>query len=74
MFQKKGLTTNPMLGYAGSVKVNTDESARDMVIVIPNKDISETIPLKLPDIANIAIRLEGKKITYRFSAEPLGYL
>ena len=63
-----------MLGYAGSVKVNIDESARDIVIAIPNKDISKTIPLKLPDITNIAIRLEDKKITYRFSAEPLGYL
>jgi hypothetical protein len=74
VFQRKGLTTNPMLGYAGSVKVNIDESAKTMVIVIPTKGIYETIPLKLPEITNIAIRLEDKKITYRFSEEPLGYL
>jgi hypothetical protein len=73
-FQKRGLNTNPMLGYAGSVKVDIDVSAKDLVIIIPNKEISETIPLKLPEITNIAIQLEGKKINYRFSEEPLGYL
>jgi hypothetical protein len=63
-----------VLGYAGSVKANIDESAKGMVIMIPNRQISETIPLKLPDITNIAIQLQDKKITYRFSKEPLGYL
>jgi hypothetical protein len=74
IFQKRGLTTNPMLGYAGSVKVDIDVSAKDLAIIIPNKETSKKIPLKLPQITNIAIQLEGKNILYRFSEEPLGYL
>jgi hypothetical protein len=75
VFRQPNVKTRFQIGLADSFEVNTPEGSVKVEVILPSKQLSESIVLEVSDRAYIGVSLtpEGK-ISYRVSQEPFGYL
>ncbi len=74
MFKKDNVKTRSQIGYASSFETNSHEGPTTIDIVLPVKNVSETIHLELTAATFVGVSIQQGKISYRVSHEPFGYL
>lgn len=74
VFQKEGLKTNLLLGYADSIEVQVPEGSVEVKLILPLKNLSEIIELKLSADAYLGLSIHNNKVDYIVSKKPFGYL
>lgn len=75
VFCKPNVKTRFQIGLADSFEANVPEGSVKVEVILPSKQLSESIVLQNSNQAYIGVSLtpEGK-ISYRVSQEPFGYL
>jgi len=74
MFRKDDLKTRSQIGYADSFETNSHEGPVTIDILLPNKNLSQTVQLQLTAATFIGVSIQQGKIAYRISNEPFGYV
>ena len=74
MFRKDNLKTRSQIGYAGSFETNSHEGPVTIDILLPIKNLSQTVQLQLTAATYVGVSIQQGKITYRISSEPFGYV
>lgn len=74
VFRKENVQTQLLLGYADSLEVEVPEGAVRIEIVMPSRNLSETIELQAASDTFLAVSVQEQRIIYRVSNEPSGYL
>jgi len=75
VFRKPSVKTRFQIGLADSFEVNVQEGSVKVEVLLPAKQLSESIVLPVTNLVYLGVSLtpEGK-ISYRVSHEPFGYL
>jgi len=74
VFRKESVKTRLQIGYADSFEVTIEEGYVNVEVVLPLKNLSETIVLQVSTSLYIGVSIHEGKIVYRISHEPFGYL
>lgn len=74
MFRKENVKTGAQIGYASSFEINSHEGPVTIDILLPMKNLSETVELELTAATFLGVSIEQGKIVYRISGQPFGYL
>jgi hypothetical protein len=74
MFRKDNMNTRSQIGYAGSFETNSHEGPVTIDILLPSKNLSETVQLPITAATYVGVSIEKGKITYRISDQPFGYV
>jgi hypothetical protein len=75
VFNTPGVTTRLQLGVARAFVVDAPEGLIDLQIVLPLKNVSESLRLQVshPLHVGFSVSRDGR-LTHRLSSEPFGYL
>lgn len=74
VFHKEGVKTKLLLGYADSFKIQVPEGSVNVEVILPSKNLSETILLQVTKEVYLGLSIHNGRIDYRISNEPFGYL
>jgi hypothetical protein len=70
VFHKKDVTTRPQIGYADSFEVRVEGGEVKIKVLLPLKNLSETIMLQAPPTEYLGVSLNEGRIDYRIKREP----
>ena len=74
MFRKDNMATRSQIGYAGSFETNSHTGPVTIDILLPVKNLSETVQFQLTAATFVGVSIEQGKIAYRISDQPFGYV
>jgi hypothetical protein len=74
VFRKEGVKTKLLLGYADSFEGQIPEGSVNVEVILPTKNLSETIVLQVTKEVYLGFSMHEGKIDHRISHEPFGYL
>ncbi len=74
IFRKEDVTTKLLLGYAESFTMQVPEGQVDVEILVPLRNLSETIVVPVSTTAYLGLSIQDREIVHRLSNEPFGYL
>jgi hypothetical protein len=74
VFRKDNVKTSTQVRYATSFDTNSYDGSVSVDIVLPIKNLSETVQLQLLVATFVGVSIRQDKITYRISTEPFRYL
>jgi hypothetical protein len=74
MFRKDNVKTRLQIGYAGSFETSSHEGPVTIDILLPIKNLSETVQLQLTAATYVGVSIQQGKINYRISDQPFGYV
>jgi hypothetical protein len=74
VFQKEGIKTNLLIGYADSVEVQVPEGSLEVKLLLPSKNLTEIIELKVSEDVYLGLSIRNRKVDYIISQKPFGYL
>jgi hypothetical protein len=74
VFRKDNVKTSAQVGYATSFDTNSHDGPVSMDIVLPSKNLSETVQLQLLVATFVGVSIRQGKINYRISNDPFRYL
>ena len=74
VFRKDNVKTSAQVRYATSFDTNSYEGPVSIDIVLPSKNLSETVQLQLMVATFVGVSIQEGKITYRISTQPFRYL
>jgi hypothetical protein len=72
--KKEGVTTMPQVGYAGSIEMNVESGPVRLRVSVPSRGISGTKSVDVSKDLYVGISIDGARLTYRVTSEPMGYL
>src|SRR5687768_15742929 len=68
------LTTKLLVGYAGSRTISVPESASEIEVALPRKNLSASVSLPSPLPPALTASVRDGHLSLTFADEPLGYL
>lgn len=74
IFRKEGVKTKLLLGYADSFETQAPEGSVNVEVILPSKNLSETIVLQVTKTVYLGLSIHEGRIHHRTSHEPFGYL
>lgn len=74
VFRKEGVQTKLLLGFADSFEVQVPEGNVKVETILPSRNLSKTIDLKISTTVYLGISIQKGNIQYRVSPEPFGYM
>jgi hypothetical protein len=74
IFRNDNVKTRLQIGYADSFEGNFNEGPVTIDILLPIKNISETVPLQLTATKYLGISIQQGRINCRISDQPFGYV
>ena len=74
VFHKENVKTRLQIGYADSFEMTIEEGPVNIEVLLPLKNLSETIMLQLSTALYVGVSIQDGRIDYRISHEPFGYL
>ena|SRR5208337_709169 len=74
IYHKRGVTTHPMLGLADQLEQEFGDYPITLNVSVPDKGLSRTIELKPGSPSNLALSIQGGKLTYHLSETEFGYM
>lgn len=74
VFRKEGVETKLLLGYADSFETQVPKGSVNVEVILPLRNLSETIVLEATKAVYVGISILGSRIGHRISHEPFGYL
>lgn len=72
--RKEDVTTMPQVGYAGSIEMNVEPGPARLRVSVPSQGISDTKSFDVSGDLYVGVSIEGARLTYRVTSEPMGYL
>lgn len=74
VFHKEGVKTKLLIGYADSFEVKVADGSVNVEVILPLRNLSETIVLEVSTVAYLGLSMHEGRIDYLISNEPFGYL
>jgi hypothetical protein len=74
VFRKEGVKTKLLLGYADSFEAQAPEGPANVEVILPTRDLAETIVLQLTKVVYLGLSIHDGRIDHRISHEPFGSL
>ncbi len=74
VFHKQSVKTRLQIGYADSLELTVEEGRVDIEVLLPFKNLSETILLQVSTAVYVGVSIHDSRIDYRISTAPFGYL
>ena len=74
VFRKGNVKTRLQIGYADSFEMNVEEGSVNVEVLLPLKNLSETIVLQVSTAVYVGVSIHEGRIDYRISDQPFGYL
>ena len=71
VYHKKELFSKLIRGYADSLEVQVDEGEVKVEFILPERNLEETITLKILSPIYLGLSIHHDKIQYKASLEPL---
>lgn len=73
-FHNEQVTTKLLLGYAEVVELLISEAVARIQILLPQKDLAQSIDLPQPADVHIGVSIINNQIAYQVSDQPFGYM
>ena len=73
-FRKDDVKTRLQIGYADSFENMLAADSVAMTIVLPNRNLSQTVQLRLTAATYVGVSIEQGKINSRIADQPFGYV
>jgi hypothetical protein len=73
VFRKEGVTTKLLLGYADSFQVRVPEGSVDVEVVVPSRNLSRTVSIRISQKSYLGVSIQDGKIEYLERNEPFPY-
>ncbi|MBI2180039.1 MAG: hypothetical protein HYU31_04375 [Deltaproteobacteria bacterium] len=73
-FRKDNVKTRLQIGYADSFENFLPEGSRTVNIVVPEKNLSQTVQLQLTAATYLGVSIEQCNINCKISDQPFGYV
>ena len=74
VLHKESVKTRLQIGYADYFEVTVEEGSVNIEVLLPLKNISETIVLQVSTAVYVGVSIHHGRIGYQISDEPFGYL
>lgn len=74
IFRKEGVQTSLLLGYADLVEIEVPEGTVNVEIILPSRNLSETLELQVSKATYLGISIQDGNIQYRVADKPFGYM
>ena len=74
VFRKKDVKTRLQIGFADSVELNVAEGPTQVEVLLPAKNLSESVQLDVSAPTYVGVSVVDGKIIFRISDVPFGYL
>ncbi|MBM3188260.1 MAG: hypothetical protein FJZ90_06000 [Chloroflexi bacterium] len=74
VYAKESVRTRFQIGYADACEVDVSPGAVRLEVLLPQKNMSRTLPLEISAPTYVGVSLEGDAIACRVSDQPFGYL
>jgi hypothetical protein len=74
VFRDENVKTRLQIGLAASFETSTEEGPVNVEILLPLRNLKETIKLQVSTAIYIGVSINQGRIDYRTSDEPFGYL
>jgi hypothetical protein len=75
IFRKSGMKTRLQTGFADSVEVEAPDGPATLAIELPDRNISQSIPITVSGPTYVGISLSSNaQVTHKISQEPFGYV
>lgn len=74
MPRKDNVTTKSQIGYAGSFETNSHAGPVTNDILLPIRNLSETVQLQLTAATFVGVSIQQGEINCRISDQPFGYV
>ena len=74
VFNKPNVKTKLQIGYADSIEVNIQEVSVNVKVILPLRNLSESIDLQVSTSVYLGVSASPGRINYRISHNPFGYI
>ena len=74
VLQRDQVSTKLLLGYADSVAMEVPAGNLQVEIILPQRNLSATIPLQLRAATYLSVSIAAGQIDYFVSAVPFGFM
>jgi hypothetical protein len=74
VFNKQGVRTKLQIGRADAVDVEVEDGTATVEILLPTKDLTETVRIRVPQEPFLGVSLVAGEIVHRVSSTPFGYV
>jgi sulfur carrier protein ThiS len=74
VFREKDVKTRLQIGLADSVELDVAEGPTQVEVLLPSKNLSDSVQLDVSAPTYVGVSIVDGKITFRISDMPFGYL
>ena len=74
IYESAGVTTDLRIGRADAVEVPLSEGRLQLIISLPDRDLSGSVVVQGTDAVYVGVSVEGDAVEFTVSDQPFGYL